>query len=266
MRLLLSLLAALVGVALGAGVNPCGALVPCRALVPQVSPAPGNKNCVSISAGTTDYWCQSTCVGGTSSCPETVCKCSDQDSAIISTNEDDAKIGADAAAPGTQAEAEPAAASPTEPDGHWGVATNTSCVSVSPGSTDYWCQIQCAQPTGCPEEMCKCGDPETMEKKAKEAALMDASCDFDAEGCIKNGAAEDCRTCALHITACAASPHLDDDGTPAQLTTDDCLDDVASKAKGCKDCSSKESKDAWRIRVGDQAPQKQKNALKQTPQ
>lgn len=259
--LLLAILGALVGTAAGAGVAP-------RALVPQQeSPAPGNSNCVSISAGTTDYWCQSTCVGGSSSCPETVCKCSDADTAIISTtDEDKATIGADddAADPASQAAvADTAVTSPTEPDDHWGVETNTSCVSVSPGSTDYWCQIQCATVTGCPPDMCKCGDPATMEKKAAEAALMDASCDFDAEGCIKQGAAEDCRTCALHITACAAAPHIDEDGTSSQFTTTECLEDIAKRAKGCSKCNSDESKEAWKIRVGDQAPQK--GALKQAP-
>lgn len=56
----------------------------------------GNKACVSIQPGTSDYWCSTTCASGV--CPETICKCGDEAAA-----ESDAKV-ADAMASHQQEE------------------------------------------------------------------------------------------------------------------------------------------------------------------
>jgi len=76
--------------------------------------------------------------------------------------------------------------------------------------------------------------------------------DFDATGCISKGALKDCRACAMHVTTCMASPHLDDEGnlmTP--LGYEGCLDEVAVQAPdGCSLCNTTESKQSYKIRQG----------------
>ena len=86
--------------------------------------------------------------------------------------------------------------------------------------------------------------------KSRSAAVTEST----GRGCIDKNGVEDCRTCALHFADCVASPHTDDDGMPKILSVDECIDEVASAAKGCSKCKSKESKAAWRIRVGDPSP------------
>ena len=75
-------------------------------------------------------------------------------------------------APVVDAAAAPAAA--VAPD--YGAAaaatpTDTSCVSITPGGNDFWCQTACAVPTNCPATMCACGD----DAKASPAPVVDAA-------------------------------------------------------------------------------------------
>jgi len=100
--------------------------------------------------------------------------------------------------------------------------------------------------------MCKCGDEKALEKKAKEDLIMSQACDFEANGCISiGGVMEDCRTCAAHFTVCMASVKVDENNMPQTPGIDECIDEVADQAKGCKKCKTDESKAAWRLRVGD---------------
>ena len=219
-------------------------------LVPGTEPAPlvvpgaeplanAGDTCVSISPGTTDNWCQLTCTA--QACPESLCKCGADAEALNASK--------------TEAAATPALSVPVD-NQKWNGAltTNASCISIQSGTTDNWCQMSCGTVGGCPDTLCKCGVKAASKKQKEEAELMASACDFDAEGCIDKNGVEDCRTCALHFADCVASPHTDDDGMPKILSVDECIDEVASAAKGCSKCKSKESKAAWRIRVGDPSP------------
>jgi hypothetical protein len=210
--------------------------------------------CVSVSPTATDNWCQLTCTPHTmdpdipvqNPCPESLCKCGDGKKAL---KKDATEANAAAASPAITAPVD---------DQKWedAVTTNSSCVSIQAGTNDYWCQITCGTAGGCPDTMCKCGDETAMKKKAEDDLLLSKACDFEADGCIMiGGVMEDCRTCALHFTGCMASPHVDENNVPQTQNIDDCIDEVADQAKGCKECKSAESKAAWRLRVGDsQAP------------
>ena len=199
--------------------------------------------CVSIASGTTDNWCQLTCTA--QDCPESLCKCGDNVKALKASQKEAREANAAAAAPTVSAPID---------EQIWvdAVTTNSSCVSIQAGTNDYWCQITCGTAGGCPDNMCKCGNEAAMKKKAKEDLVMSLACDFEADGCITiGGLMDDCRTCALHFTGCMASPHVDENNIPQAQTIDECIDEVADQAKGCKDCKTKESKAAWRLRVGD---------------
>lgn len=196
--------------------------------------------CVSVAPGTTDNWCQLTC--SVQACPETLCKCGSDEQALNASKVEAAAAGQ--------------LGGPVDAQ-KWDstVTTNASCVSIQIGTTDNWCQISCGTEAGCPDTLCKCGVEAASKKKEEDDALMSKACDFDADGCIDKNGIKDCRTCALHFTDCMASPHLDDSGAPKIYSLDDCIDEISDLAKGCSECKSKDSKAAWRLRVGDaQAP------------
>merc|ERR1719272_2174504 len=50
------------------------------------------------------------------------------------------------------------------------IATET-CVSLQPGTSDYWCSATCASSV-CPETMCKCGDGAQQQAAAKVDAAI----------------------------------------------------------------------------------------------
>jgi|TARA_B110001469_G_C9580479_1_gene287902 hypothetical protein len=196
--------------------------------------------CVSVAPGTTDNWCQLTCAA--QECPESLCKCGDNAKELKASKK--AANKANAAASGS---------APVD-EQKWddAVTTNSSCISIQSGTNDYWCQITCGTAGGCPDNMCKCGDEKALKKKAKEDLIMSQACDFEANGCISiGGVMEDCRTCAAHFTGCMASPKVDENNMPQTPGIDECIDEVADQAKGCKECKTDESKAAWRLRVGD---------------
>jgi len=196
--------------------------------------------CVSVAPGTTDNWCELTCAA--QECPESLCKCG--------ANAKELKASKKAA---NKANAAISGSAPVDSQ-KWNdaVTTNSSCVSIQSGTNDYWCQITCGTANGCPDNMCKCGDEKALEKKAKEDLIMSQACDFEANGCISvGGAMEDCRTCAAHFTGCLAIPKLDENNIAHTPDIDECIDEIADQAKGCKKCKTDESKAAWRLRVGD---------------
>jgi hypothetical protein len=132
-------------------------------------------------------------------------------------------------------------------DRNWG--GNSSCVSIATGITDYWCATTCAG-SSCPMDRCRCDDEAASDKAAKAKELLQKSCDFDTTACMEVGPSVDCRTCALHIEACKASSHSDEDGNLVALTLDDCMDKVSKDVKDCSDCASDDSKEAYKVRLG----------------
>ena len=164
------------------------------------------------------------------------------------------------------------------------------CVSIMVGTTDRWCQFTCTSGQDCPKANCVCGDLSGIDMThdlASEAqknaddlkALMDAACDFDAQGC-NHDVIPQCRACYLHFESCKnwcarattqpqlscshclliphlchTRPHFEDDGaTPKQMTLDDCMKEVAESVAECGTCSTPESIEAYKVRTGEHDP------------
>ena len=260
----------------------------------QAAPVADGSDCVSISPGASDFWCQQSCGPATGNCPPTMCACgpdapasnyrppSQQESyhasdanknreAMAGATDAPGAVpaaGAAAGATATQQQATDAAVnamgdptvahtgdprSPAEWNGdnrNWG--GDASCVSIATGVGDYWCATTCTIPSACPPSKCKCG-VEVAAEKAKEAKrLAGKACDFDATGCITKGALKDCRACAMHVTTCMSTPHVDEDDKPmTPFNYEQCLDEVSQTAPdGCSLCNTTESKESYKIRQG----------------
>ena len=92
---------------------------------------PNDPSCRSVSSLFTDDWCAVNCAAGV--CPPQTCRCGDA-------------LGAEAQEPMPQnlnlAELDDVDAS--------------TCISISPTATSYWCQLKCSNGRGCPEKTCLC--------------------------------------------------------------------------------------------------------------
>merc|ERR1719197_1163650 len=112
----------------------------------QIYDVPSDPSCVSISMAANDYWCQTSCANGP--CPETMCKCGVESSPSPAPQEKQlalraaqaspladpgaaaAQAGAAAADLAASANAAAAGAAPS-----W--SSDTSCVSIAPGTPDF---------------------------------------------------------------------------------------------------------------------------------
>jgi len=86
--------------------------------------------------------------------------------------------------------AAPVPATPTVDNRNMG--GNMTCVSIQPGTSDYWCSTTCASGL-CPETICKCGDDAGAQSDAKVA---DALANHQAEEAKIRDAAESMPTSA----------------------------------------------------------------------
>lgn len=155
-----------------------------RSQISSASPAEASalqfdSSCKSVSTHVNDYWCGTSCPRGT--CPATLCKCSGPAHSLRardeapSSNEDDGGDEIEVASAMAEAAAAAAgnAAAKTSQQANQQASTtytphtDTSCMSISPGTTDNWCQTMC--PTGtCPADMCKCDDQESKQVLLKD--------------------------------------------------------------------------------------------------
>ena len=166
------------------------------------------------------------------------------------------------------------------------------CESKVPEQVSHeWCTLNCATTArrddsdaneDCPPEYCECPDDlsKAFESKQKgstqgQQAKKDqphatpqkapAVCDFDAQGCIKvkggeGGEMDDCRSCAMHFSDCMAKKNTAcglHECPEEGVTWDDCVDEITSKAEGCKALQTKDCRQAWRVRAGDASKQEQ---------
>eukprot|EP00908_Phaeocystis_cordata_P002181 Transcript_1234.p1 GENE.Transcript_1234~~Transcript_1234.p1 ORF type:complete len:356 (-),score=77.57 Transcript_1234:135-1202(-) len=189
--------------------------------------APGQ--CVGVAQGTTDWFCSKLCKPVKHCRNSTICQC-----------------GPDPA----EFETAPSPPAYACDDSNWD-PKDPPCVSIN-GQDDYWCHTTC---TSCKrykqmKGVCICG-PEAEVKIAERKEIAKHSCDLDKLACrVAKGGAQDCRSCADHISTCRLSPHRDDNGKLLNFKIDDCLDDVAKNVKDCSRCNKDRSKEAYKVRVG----------------
>jgi len=189
----------------------------------------GPGQCVGIDKSATDWFCAKMC-NPVSKCKKSkICQCGPDPSEI--------------------------AAPPSPPewvcdDSTWD-PKDPPCISRD-GQADYWCHTTC---TSCKRyqqmnNVCICG-PVAAEKVAARKEIAKHSCDLDVLACYSAaGGAQDCRSCADHISNCRLAPHRDKNGTALNFKLDDCLDFVATNIKDCKRCNKDRSKEAYKVRVG----------------
>jgi hypothetical protein len=185
--------------------------------------------CKSIQPGTSDWWCGRTCTS-VAACPKEVCECG-------ALPQEDAPINTDPI---------------WECDDEWfRRPEGTACGSIHPDQiSDYACENACYSCTVCPPLLCMCG-PEMEKKKREHDKEMINVCDFDAQGCkdMGNGAMS-CQSCAIQITSCMTTPHLDEDNNLLEINERDCIEEIASVSQGCEECNTEESVRAWNVRTG----------------
>ena len=87
-----------------------------------------------------------------------------------------------------------------------------------------------------------------LETAATEK-IDSAVCDLEAEGCVDVGTAQDCRTCAAHMNLCMDTPQLDEEKQVRVVLAGACVEQIASKAKGCSACKTPEGKKMFKARV-----------------
>jgi hypothetical protein len=203
--------------------------------------APPDASCKSVSAHVNDYWCAMSCPKGT--CPPPLCRCSgpahslralsktpSSDGELVGDQSGDTIEVASAMAEAAAAAAAAAAARASKQANQQASTTytphtDTSCVSISPGTTDNWCQTMC--PTGtCPAEMCKCEGQDTKQVlrkdqeaaaspsplaspapliKARSSAMADARCVSVSAGTTDYWCATNCPTGICPSTMCKCS-------------------------------------------------------------
>ena len=113
---------------------------------------------------TTDDWCRNACV---KSCPPLTCTC-DGERHPIDVNEEKELAEKEAAKETAKAEAAREATIDNRPP--LKPKDSLSCMSISVGTTDSWCKINCA--SGCPMSMCVC-DEEADKVTAARADQME---------------------------------------------------------------------------------------------
>merc|ERR1740130_440672 len=136
------------------------------------------STCVSVSASTTDDWCQNTCA---KSCPPQICTCEGERKPVKITNPDGTPyIGSTGAeAVPTMGATFPVVSPPplTIPAvvPQLTAKDSTSCISVSTSVTDEWCQQSCG--VQCLASMCACDAAATEAAAARKAATGQAFAD-----------------------------------------------------------------------------------------
>ena len=189
----------------------------------------GPGQCVGTAQGTTDWYCSKICNPVKLCHKSKICQC------------------------GPDLLPEQAPPSPPEwvcDDSTWD-PKDPPCVSKD-GQADYWCHTTC---TSCKRykqmnNVCLCG-PVAEEKVAARKEIAKHSCDLDVLACMSAaGGAQDCRSCADHISNCRLAPHRAANGTVLNFKLEDCLDFVATNIKDCKRCNKDKSKEAYKVRVG----------------
>jgi hypothetical protein len=117
------------------------------------------ETCKAISDPATDSWCASTCA--TEECPTTLCKCEDYDAAQQAAELEAIKNDRAAAKALVHEDQGLQELPKPKPTDNLGLADST-CVSLSTSTNDYWCATTCAtshSPDVCPPSICKCGEP-----------------------------------------------------------------------------------------------------------
>ena len=232
----------------------------------------GGSSCVSVSASVPDFYCVSTCKNA-AACPTELCKCGDADEMAAAL----------AVAAVKTAEKAPKWRS----DRNWGHGSKVACTSIDPGVNDFWCMTACASNENgggsvvgisdgrCNADLCRCAEFTAEELQARDEE-EEQVCDFDATACVggQRGCVdaecndklegtgkkslkgveklEKCRTCDRHITVCMSKPHKQATKTRSTLV-DECLDEVAGLEE-CGGCNTDESKLAYKVRLGLEAP------------
>jgi len=192
--------------------------------------------CKAVDNGPSDWYCDTVCTS-VQACPEDLCMCGELPQNASETLQDDTPIW----------ECKDEYFQDPEVKGL------DLCMSLFPGEiSDFACATSCgAGCGGCPLRTCQCGPEVTKAQEEKKKELI-GMCDFDLPGCVDLGnGAQSCQTCALHITNCMATAHLDDDNQLIPVDVEDCLSEVAENAKGCEECNSDKSVEQWKIRNGD---------------
>ena len=192
--------------------------------------------CKAVDNGPSDWYCETVCTS-VQACPEDLCMCGELPQNASATLPDDKPIW------------ECKEEYFQDPE----VKGLDLCMSLFPGEiSDFACATSCgAGCGGCPMRTCQCGPEVTRAQEEKKKELI-GMCDFDVPGCVDLGnGAQSCQTCALHITACMSTPHLDEDNQLLEIDTEWCLNEIAGTAKGCEECNSEKSVEQWKIRAGE---------------
>ena len=232
----------------------------------------GVSSCVSVSASVPDFYCVNTCKNA-AACPSELCKCGDADET--------------AAALAAAAVKTALKAPKWRSDRNWGHGSKVACTSIDPSVNDFWCTTACASNENgggsvvgisdgrCNANLCRCAEftAEELQARDEEEELV---CDFDATACVggergcidaacTSGDLDDrkslkgveklekCRTCDRHITICMSSRGHKQATKTRSTLVDECLDEVAGLVE-CGGCNTAESKLAYKVRLGLEAP------------
>jgi len=221
--------------------------------LPQDEPgqSESSNGCVSIAAGATDFWCQSTCTG--SYCPADLCRCGDGQANGALSELQAAGTSSQLERPASQAPQRNRDGVPIAPGGHGDRrddASEKECKSVDATTTDVWCSTTCVNANNCPPTLCKCTTFTGKRLRVRREEQLRV-CDFDAKVCVgTGGGAIDCRPCEAHISTCMSTTHFGKDKQVLKVTLGDCLDEVAGLGEECSACNSTESNKAYQLRLG----------------
>ena len=192
--------------------------------------------CKAVENGPSDWYCMTVCTSE-QACPKDLCMCGE-----LPQNA--------SAVPGSD---EPIWECKEEYFQDPDVQGLDLCMSLFPGEiSDFACATTCGSGCGgCPLRTCQCG-PEVSKAREEMKKEMIGVCDFDVPGCVDLGnGAQSCQMCSAHITNCMATAHMDEDNQLIPADIEACLEEVATTAKGCEECNSEKSAQAWKIRSGD---------------
>ena len=155
----------------------------------------------------------------------------------------------------------PTRALPTAADGTQPPVATASCVSLQPGTSDYWCSTTCATSV-CPETMCKCGDGAQQQAASKIDAAIEKHQENEQK--VKDAAQAMASSPLPVAPAAAAAPVVDTDHAEAEQKVKDAMGakskedaDAAAKAADAKAAKPADSI----IGAHDEAEQKVKDAM-----
>ena len=125
------------------------------------------------------------------------------------------------------------AVAPTAADGTQQPVATASCVSLQPGTSDYWCSTTCATSV-CPETMCKCGDGAQQQAAAKVDAAIEKHQENEQK--VKDAAQAIASSPLPVAPAAAAAPVVDADHADAEQKVKDAM---GAKSKEDADAAAK---------------------------